>query len=93
VIVRALARTKATSVWLLLVGLTLFSWALGTQHASGGDDHSSSSVVICVVAVFKVRLVGMYFMELRDAPVALRGMFEGYCVALLGLLIGMYLVR
>ena len=90
---RALARTKATSAWLLLVGLTLFSWAMGTRHVLGGDDHSSSSVVICVVAVFKVRLVGMYFMELRDAPVALRGMFEGYCLALLGLLIGMYLVH
>jgi hypothetical protein len=58
-----------------------------------GDDHSSSSVAICVVAVFKVRLVGMYFMELRHAPLALRGMFEGYCLALLGLLIGMYVVH
>ena len=45
-----------------------------------------------VVAVFKIRLVGLYFMELREAPLALRGVFEGYCVALLGLLTGMYLL-
>ncbi len=89
--VRSLARTKATSVWLLLVGLTVVSWALGTRHLSGGDHHMPASVVLCIVAVFKVRLVGLYFMELRDAPIALRGAFEGYCVALLSLLIGMYL--
>lgn len=43
-------------------------------------------------SVFKIRLVGLYFMELREAPLALRGVFEGYCVVLLGLLTGMYLL-
>jgi hypothetical protein len=32
----------------------------------------------------------MYFMELRGAPRGLRAIFEGYCAALLVLLIGMY---
>jgi hypothetical protein len=48
--------------------------------------------VIIAVAVFKLRLVGIYFMELREAPLPLRGIFEGYCVVLLGLLVGMYLL-
>jgi hypothetical protein len=88
----ALIRTNATLVWLILSGLTVVSWALGTQHGLGGANHVPASVAILVVAVFKVRLVGLYFMELRDAPVALRALFEGYCVILLGLLVGMLLL-
>lgn len=75
-----------------LASLTIISWILGTQHGLGGSDHVPASLIIFVVAVFKVRLVGLYFMELRDAPLALRGIFEGYCVVLLGLLVGMYLL-
>lgn len=88
----ALVRTQATLIWLVLVALTTVSWALGTQHGFGGDGHLPASLVIFAVAIFKIRLVGLYFMELRDAPRSLRGLFEGYCVALLGLLIGMYLL-
>jgi caa(3)-type oxidase subunit IV len=87
----ALVRTNATLVWLVLVVLTLVSWVLGTQHGFGGDAHVPASLVIFTVAIFKIRLVGLYFMELREAPRALRGLFESYCVALLGLLMGMYL--
>jgi caa(3)-type oxidase subunit IV len=83
----ALMRTKATVVWLILCALTVTSWALGTQHAYG----VWASVVIIVVAVFKVRLVGLYFMELREAPWALRGLFEMYCAILFVVLNAMLL--
>lgn len=89
---QTLVRNNASIAWLALTALTLISWALGTQHGLGGADHVPASLVIFVVAVFKVRLVGLYFMELREAPLALRGIFEGYCVVLLGLLVGMYLL-
>jgi hypothetical protein len=36
-------------------------------------------VVILLIAFIKVRLVGLYFMELRGAPTVLRGLFEAYC--------------
>lgn len=85
-------RTNATLVWLALCALTIVSWVLGTSHGFGHDQHVPASVVILVVAVFKVRLVGLYFMELKAAPIALRGLFEGYCLALLGLLTTMFLV-
>jgi hypothetical protein len=88
---RTLIRTNASVAWLVLSGLTLISWALGTQHGFAGGQHMPASLVIFVVAVFKVRLVGLYFMELREAPLALRGAFEGYCVMLLILLATMYL--
>lgn len=86
----SLVRTNATLVWLLLTVLTIVSWVLGADH--GFVDHRVvSSLAIFAVAVFKVRLVGLYFMELKGAPIALRGLFEGYCVLLLALLSTMYL--
>ncbi|MBB3748393.1 hypothetical protein FHT44_000854 [Mycolicibacterium sp. BK634] len=89
---KTLVRSNASAAWLALTTLTVISWALGTQHGLGGGGHVPASLVIFVVAVFKIRLVGLYFMELREAPIALRGIFEGYCVVLLGLLVGMYLL-
>jgi hypothetical protein len=89
---KTLVRTNASVAWAILTALTVVSWALGTQHGFGGGHHVPASLVIIVVAVFKIRLVGLYFMELREAPLALRGIFEGYCIALLGMLTGMYLL-
>jgi hypothetical protein len=86
-----LLRSNATIAWFILTLLTVVSWSLGASHGFGGA-HVAASAVIIVVAIFKIRLVGLYFMELREAPIQLRGIFEGYCVLLLGLLIGMYLV-
>lgn len=89
---QTVVRSNVTVAWLILTVLTISSWALGTQHALGGAGHVPASIAIFVVAVFKVRLVGLYFMELRTAPLPLRGLFEGYCVVLLGVLIGMYAI-
>ena len=72
-----LLRTPATAVWIVLMFATVASWALGTSH--GIHNHSLASVAILVIAFAKVRFVGLYFMELRAAPVALRGIFEAYC--------------
>jgi hypothetical protein len=82
-----LVRTRATLVWLILSALTISSWALGTTDGDG--THLSASVVILLVTVLKVRFVGLYFMELRGAPLSLRGVFEGYCAALWILLTAM----
>jgi caa(3)-type oxidase subunit IV len=87
---RTLMRMNVSRIWLVLSALTVVSWALGADHAIGALHHAPASLVIIAVAVFKVRLVGLYFMELRSAPRLLRGLFEGYCVVLLGLLAGMF---
>jgi Prokaryotic Cytochrome C oxidase subunit IV len=83
--------TNASVSWLVLIVLTVLSWTLGTDHGFGPSGHTGASVVIIAVATFKIRPVGLYFMELKAAPMYLRGLFEGCCVALLGLLMGMYL--
>lgn len=89
----ALVLSYATRVWLVLSALTVLSWILGADHAFGGTDHTSATLAIIAVTVFKVRLVGLYFMEVRDAPAWLRVLFESFCVALLTLLTTMYIYR
>jgi caa(3)-type oxidase subunit IV len=85
-----LLRTRVTAVWFVLIAATLVSWWLGTDHGFG-SDHRAASVVVLGVAFFKARLVGLYFMDLRGAPLALRGIFEAYCLLVCGLVIGMFL--
>jgi predicted signal transduction protein with EAL and GGDEF domain len=84
-----LLRTRATTVWFALIAATLVSWALGTDHGLG--DHRAASTVILLVAFTKIRFVGLYFMELRDAPIALRIIFEGYCIVVFAAVLGTYL--
>jgi caa(3)-type oxidase subunit IV len=88
---RSVVRTNASLIWFLLCALTIVSWALGTNHGFGEGHHQQASLVILAVAIFKVRLVGLYFMELKMAPTVLRGLFEGYCLGLFGLLTAMFL--
>lgn len=87
----AVVRANATLIWLLLSALTVGSWLLGTDHGFSGADQVPISLTIIAVALVKVRLIGLYFMELRDAPLGLRGLFEGYCLILFGLIVAMYL--
>ncbi|WP_183518218.1 cytochrome C oxidase subunit IV family protein [Mycolicibacterium sp. BK634] len=83
----ALMRNRAGVSWLILVVLTLASFVLGADHGTG----SLIAVGVLAIAAFKVRLVGLDFMELRHAPIPLRAIFEVYCVALWALLSGLYL--
>lgn len=88
--VTSMVRTKASLIWLLLCALTVLSWALGTNLALGDGHHLLANMAIFAVAIFKMRLVGLYFMELKTAPRALRGLFEGYCVGLFVLLAAVF---
>ena len=84
--VPSLLRARSTVVWAGLVGATLVSWVIGSEHGTG----SPIAVVVLGVAMVKVRFVGLDFMELRRAPFLLRAVFESYCVALWCVLAGMY---
>ena len=83
----SLFRARSTVVWIVLVVATMVSWAVGSDHDTG----SAIAVFVLGVAMFKVRFVGLDFMELRQAPPLLRGIFEVYCVVLWCVLAGMYL--
>jgi hypothetical protein len=85
----SLLRQPASIVWLGLVLITCVSWWLGTGH--GTTDHKLAAIVLMVVAFTKVRFVGMYFMELRGAPLALRAIFQLWCVVVCCIVLGLYL--
>jgi hypothetical protein len=80
-------RTRAGVSWVVLIVATLVSYALGASHGTG----SVMVVVVLAIAAIKIRLVGLDFMELRNAPLPLRLVFEGYCIGLWALLSGLYL--
>jgi hypothetical protein len=73
--------------WLLLIAATVASFALGPDHRKS----AWLAVAVLGIAAVKVRLVGLDFMELRHAPIALRAVFELYCVTLWAVLSGLYL--
>ena len=84
---RELWCVRSTVVWLTLVIVTFVSWAASYQHDAG----SGVGVIVLALAAVKIRFVGLDFMELRNAPRLLRGIFEAYCVILWLVLAGMYL--
>ena len=86
-----LLRTPASVVWLVLVAATAFSWVLGTEHGLGSNAQQLASVAVLAVAFIKIRFIGLYFMELREAPILLRGLFEVYCAAVGTLVISLFL--
>jgi len=74
-------------VGVILIAATLATFALGSHHHGTG---SWIVLVLWAVALFKARLIGMYFMDLRTAPLALRVCFDAYCLVLWAVLCGMY---
>lgn len=87
---RELLRGPFAVVWLFLIAATLLSWYLGADH--GIHDHRVATAVILLVAFVKVRFVGLYFMELRDAPRRLRTLFEIHCATVCAAMLTVYFV-
>ena len=86
-------KSVVTAVWLLLVLATALSLRLGSDATVGPDVSTRLFAgVLLLVAFVKVRLIGHYFMELREAPSALRLAFDGWVIAVCGALILLYLL-
>jgi heme/copper-type cytochrome/quinol oxidase subunit 4 len=68
--------TKAiVGAWALLVIATVVSVGLSDTTVP-----TARSITILTIAFGKVAIVGLYFMELRTAPRALRYIFTAWCV-------------
>lgn len=87
---RDLLRGPFLVVWLILIAATFVSWFLGADH--GIRNHQVATALILLVAFVKVRFVGLYFMELRDAPTRLRKVFEVHCLTVCTAMLTVYLV-
>jgi hypothetical protein len=81
---------RALVVWLVLVAATIVSWTVGVNH---GIDYRLSTTLVLLVTFVKVNLVGMNFMELREAVLLLRAIFNAFCIVVGAGLIGMYLTN
>jgi hypothetical protein len=85
---KSLFVSRATLIWGLLVGATLLSWEFG--HGIGFSDLTHAGIAIIVVAIVKVRMVILDFMEVRHAPVYMRIAGEAYCAVICGVLITLF---
>jgi|EndMetStandDraft_3_1072993.scaffolds.fasta_scaffold00270_25 cytochrome c oxidase subunit IV len=70
---------RVTLVWMLLLGITFASFVVGVEQGAGVA--SAAAVVIIGLALCKVRLIGIHFMDVRVAPRPLRLIFETYVLA------------
>jgi heme/copper-type cytochrome/quinol oxidase subunit 4 len=84
-----IARDRTAAVWAFLVLATVASWLLGEDKLIHTQDVVACGVI--AIAFIKVRLVGIYFMELREAPVLLRAAFEAYVAVAATVLLVLYL--
>jgi len=81
--------SRITLIWFVLLGATLLSWEMG--HGVGFESVKHASLAIIVVSFVKVRFVMMEFMELREAPLFMRLLADGWIVAITLILVGLYL--
>ena len=87
----ALLRHPATLVWLILAGVTVFSWWLGTD-AGGGPirPHLNITTGVILLSLVKVRLILFHFMEVREAPRALKWICDAWIGVVGVVLVGLY---
>lgn len=81
---------SSVTVWAALVVFTVTSFAVGGEHLI--DDKTVAATVVVGIAAVKIRLVGIHFMELQHAPLALRAFFEVYCALLFIVITGIHLI-
>lgn len=87
----ALARHPAMIAWAALMLATAISWWLGSRHDVFNGGKAVTAAAILAIAFIKVHFVGMYFMDLREAPVLLRRIFNAWTLGTCAVLIGLYL--
>lgn len=79
----------ASRIWLLLMTATVVTTWWLTKDAI---TPRVGTVAIIVIAAYKVRLVLLYFMELRHAPLPLRLLFEAWVLGVTAAVTGIYLM-
>jgi len=83
---------RATVVWTILVAVTFATFWLGTDHPFSNVSLRLASVLALVLAFVKVWLIGMDFMEIRQAPRALRVAFGVWLTVIGGGLLLLYAI-
>jgi hypothetical protein len=76
---------RLTLVWIVLLALTFGSFVVGIEQSA--DFAGAAAIAIIGIALLKVRLIGLHFMDVRIAPRALRMLFEGYVLVVFAALV------
>ncbi|AKH67904.1 Prokaryotic Cytochrome C oxidase subunit IV [Spongiibacter sp. IMCC21906] len=80
---------SATIVWLLLMVASIATTWLLSKDSFTAEAAAVGSIAI---AAFKIRLVLVHFMDLKEAPTLLRMVFEAWTAAITLAVIGLYLM-
>ncbi|AOE86763.1 cytochrome C oxidase subunit IV family protein [Pseudomonas sp. TCU-HL1] len=83
-------RENVTAVWVLLLVITVGSWALGTHLLGESLGRILAPASILALALIKARLVILHFMEVRHAPAAIRQLCSAWLVVVFGGLLWFY---
>lgn len=89
----SLLAKPVSAVWLLLMLATGLSWWLGLDQGAAADqqgDYRYISSSLIIIAFIKVRIVIRYFMEVREAPLALKLVCDAWVVLVCGTIIYLY---
>ncbi|MCX6398494.1 MAG: cytochrome C oxidase subunit IV family protein [Propionibacteriales bacterium] len=78
---------RQTTVWMVLVAATVLTAVVGLEQHGGS---TAVGLLLLAVAFVKIRLVALHFMEVRDAPLPLRMLVEGYVGVTFVALVGIY---
>ena len=79
-------RDPAVLVWAILVLATALVWFLGGDQS---DGHFATTALI-LVAFFKIRLVILHFMQIRDAVWPLRLIMEAWVIGVCTIILILY---
>ena len=83
--------SRITYIWLLLMALTFLSWLAGEgEILSIFLSPGSLMAALMLLAFWKVRLIVINFMELREARLELRLIFEAWMALACGILVLLY---
>ncbi|MEQ8690012.1 MAG: cytochrome C oxidase subunit IV family protein [Pseudomonadales bacterium] len=81
-----------TVVWMLLSVLTLVSWLFAHSDEVAAVSRHWGVMGILLVTLIKVRFVIRYFMEVNQAPLALKLVTDGWLLVLALALSTLYLL-
>ncbi len=88
------ANKRLLIVWSILTFLTLVYVWLDNSADENGTLQASTVVTVSAIAIalIKVRIIFREFMEVRDAPVWLCRLTDGWVVLVAGCLLGSYFI-
>jgi len=85
---RAQSKLFPTTIWLVLVALTIVTFSLGEAGMSG----KSVMLTLLAITMIKSQLVANYFMALRKTKFLWRAIMFGYFIIVGGLIAMAYLM-